>query len=33
MLAAVDFILLCIFILCSSELLRPKGEKKGSLRG
>jgi hypothetical protein len=32
MLAAFDLILLAIFVLCSTELLRPRGEKK-SLRG
>jgi hypothetical protein len=32
MLVAVDLTLLTIFVLCSTELLRPKGEKK-SLRG
>ncbi len=32
MLAALDLILLAIFVLCSNELLRPKREKK-SLRG
>jgi hypothetical protein len=33
MLAALDLTLLAIFVLCSTELLRPKGDKKGSLRG
>jgi hypothetical protein len=33
MLVAVDLTLLTIFVLCSTELLRPKGEKKASLRG
>jgi hypothetical protein len=33
MLVAVDLTLLTIFVLCSTELLRSKGEKKGSLRG
>jgi hypothetical protein len=28
MLVAVDLTLLTIFILCSTELLRPKGQKK-----
>ena len=28
MLAAVDLTLLTIFVLCSTELLRPRGEKK-----
>jgi hypothetical protein len=32
MLAALDLTLLAIFLLCSTELLRPQGEKK-SLRG
>ena len=32
MLAALDLTLLAIFVLCSTELLRPKGGKK-SLRG
>jgi hypothetical protein len=32
MLAALDLTLLAIFVLCSTELLRPKGEKK-CLRG
>jgi hypothetical protein len=32
MLVAIDLTLLTIFVLCSTELLRPKGEKK-SLRG
>ena len=30
MLAAFDVTLLAIFVLCSSQLLRPKGDKKGS---
>jgi hypothetical protein len=29
MLAAFDVTLLAIFVLCSSQLLRHKGEKKG----
>jgi len=29
MLAAFDVTLLTIFVLCSTQLLRPKGEKKG----
>jgi hypothetical protein len=32
MLAALDLTLLAIFVLCSTELLRPKREKK-SFRG
>jgi hypothetical protein len=31
MLAAFDVTLLAIFVLCSSQLLRPKGEKRGAL--
>jgi hypothetical protein len=29
MLAALDLILLAIFVLCSNELLRPKGSRRG----
>ncbi len=32
MLAALDLTLLTIFVLCSTQLLRPKGDRKGSLR-
>jgi hypothetical protein len=31
MLAAFDITLLTIFVVCSTQLLRPKGEKRGSL--
>jgi hypothetical protein len=30
MLAAFDVTLLTIFVLCSTQLLRPKGEKRGA---
>ena len=31
--AALDLTLLTIFVLCSTQLLRPKSEKKDSFRG
>ncbi len=32
MLAAFDVTLLTIFVLCSTQLLRPKGETRGSIQ-
>jgi hypothetical protein len=32
MLAAFDVTLLTIFVLCSTQLLRPKGDGNGALR-